>query len=307
MLDEAEGGVTMTNAETVPTSSILAPLDGSDMGEFAAPYVARAALALGMPVVVMRVVEWSAWAAGDSGYLLAPQVYNEVTEAAMETAQTESQHISDELRAAGVNVRTVVERGNPRADLLNLETGEHVALTVMATHGRSGLARAALGSVADYIARHGQSPVLLVRARGPLVERPALERALIPLDGSQMSELTFEPLALVAGPLVRHVTLVRVIDPDEPAGASRVAKRYLEEAKERVEKLLGERGVTCDVAIRWGAPGDEILRASQEHDVVIMATHGKTGALRWAYGSVADEVVHGAVTPLLLTRPRPRA
>jgi nucleotide-binding universal stress UspA family protein len=297
----------MDTDETVPARSILAPLDGSDMGVFVTPYVARVALALGMPVVVMRVVEWSAWAASDSGYLLAPKVYNEVTTAAMEAAQVESQYISDDLRSAGVSVRTVVERGNPRSDLLSLETGEHVALTVMATHGRSGLARAALGSVADYVARHGQSPVLLVRASGPLVEHPALERALIPLDGSQMSELTFEPLALVAGPLTRHVTLLRVIDPDEPAGASRQAKRYLEEAKERVEKLLGEWGGACEVAIRWGAPGDEILRASQDYDMVIMATHGKTGALRWAFGSVADEVIHSAVTPLLLTRPRTRA
>lgn len=296
----------MTNAETTPVRTILAPLDGSAMGEFAAPYVARVALALGTPVVVMRVVEWSAWAAGDSGYLLAPQVYNEVTEAAMEAANSEAQHISDELRAAGVSVRMVVERGNPRSTLLNTETGEHVALTIMATHGRSGLARVALGSVADYVTRHGQSSVLLVRASGPLVEHPALERVLIPLDGSQMSELAFEPLALVAGPLAHHVTLLRVIDPDEPAGASRYAKRYLQEAKVRAESLLGGRGVTCDVAIRWGAPGDEILRAARDHDMVIMATHGKTGALRWTFGSVADEVVHSVATPLLLTRPRLR-
>lgn len=297
----------MATDETTSTRSILAPLDGSDMGEFAAPYVARVAVALGMPVVVMRVVEWSAWAASDSGYLLAPQVYNEVTEAAMEAAQVEARRISDELRTAGARVRVVVARGAPRADLLSLEVGEHVSLTVMATHGRSGLARAALGSVADYVARHGESPVLLVRARGAFVERPALERALIPLDGSQMSELAFEPLKLVAGPLVRHITLMRVIDPDEPAGASQEAKSYLVAAQGRLEQLLGERGVTCDVSIHWGAPGDEILRASQSYDMVIMSTHGKTGAVRWAYGSVADEVIHSAVTPLLLTRPRSRS
>jgi nucleotide-binding universal stress UspA family protein len=296
----------MVADETALTHSILAPLDGSDMGEFAAPYATRVALALGLPVVVARVVEWSAWAAGDSGYLMAPNVYKEVTEATMAAAREEARRISDELRTAGVNVREVVEHGNPRNDLLNLEATEHVALTVMATHGRSGLGRVALGSVADYVSRHGQSPVLLIRARGPLIERPVLERALIPLDGSQMSELAFEPLTLIAGPLIRHVTLLRVIDPDEPAGASREAKRYLSEAKGRVEQRLGERGVTCDVSVRWGAPGDEILRASQEHDMVIMTTHGKTGAMRWAYGSVADEVIHSAVTPLLLTRPRLR-
>ncbi len=297
----------MTADETTPARSILAPLDGSDMSAFVAPFVARVALALNMPVVVLRVVEWSTWAAGDSGYLLAPQVYKEVNEAAMTAAQVESRRISEELRAAGVSVRLVVERGIPRNDLLDLETTEQVALTVMATHGRSGLARVALGSVADYVSRHGHAPVLLIRARGPLVERPTLERALIPLDGSQMSELAFEPLTLMAGPLARHITLLRVIDPDDPAGASQEAKRYLAEAKERVEKLLGERGVTCDVAIRWGAPGDEILRASQDFDMVIMTTHGKTGAMRWMYGSVADEVIHSATTPLLLTRPRSHA
>jgi nucleotide-binding universal stress UspA family protein len=296
----------MTTAGLDSTGVILAPLDSSDMGAFAEPYVARIALALNMPVIVTRIVEWSAWAASDSGYLVAPKVYQDISEAAMQDAQTESQQIGDALRAAGVNARAIVERGNPRGDLLTLESGEHIALTIMATHGRSGLARVALGSVADYVARHGQSPVLLVPARGPLIERPALERVLIPLDGSKMSELALEVLPLVAGTLARCVTLLRVIDPDEPAGASREARRYLDEVKHRVEGPLGAQGGDCDVAIHWGAPGDAILRASRDYDLVIMTTHGKTGAMRWAFGSVADDVIHRAEIPLLLTRPRSR-
>lgn len=290
-----------------PAHAILAPLDSSDMGAFARPYIAHVSSALQMPVVVTRIVEWNAWAASDSGYLVAPQVYKDIDESAIEEAYAEARDIGEELRAAGVTVRAVVERGNPRGDLLALEDAEHVALIIMATHGRSGLARVALGSVADFVTRHGKSPVLLIRARGPLVDQPSLNRALIPLDGSEMSELAFEPLALVAGLLTRHVTLLRVIDPDELAGASRAAGRYLQEAKARVEAKLADRGVTCEVAIHWGAPGDAILRASRDHDVVMMTTHGKTGAMRWAFGSVADEVVHGSDIPLLLTRPRPNA
>ncbi|HEX9036311.1 MAG TPA: universal stress protein [Ktedonobacterales bacterium] len=292
----------MAGSESGSARSIIAPLDGSDMGQFAAPYIAACARALGLHVTVARIVEGGAWQTGDSGYLLAPSAYKQAQDAVMESANADVQRICDWLGAVGVTAQPAVKNGSARDELVRLEAESDAPLTVMATHARTGLARIAFGSIADYIVRYGTCPVLLVRAMGPLIESPALERALIPLDGSTASERAFDTLSTLAGSLIRRVTLLRVIDPDDPAGASQQAATDLESARARALQRVGERGVTVDVAIHWGTPAAQILRASGEHDLVLMTTHGATGPARWALGSVSDEVVHTSIRPVIITR-----
>jgi nucleotide-binding universal stress UspA family protein len=193
------------------------------------------------------------------------------------------------------------------ANLLEVCSREHAAMVVMATHGRSGVARATLGSVADQVVRHGQCPTLLVRARGRLAERPPLADALLPLDGSAMSEVALPTLASLAGTLVKRVTLLRVVDPDARSGAADGARQSLAATRERIEREMEALRGQVETLVVWGAPAQQILEEAGGHDLIIMATHGESGATRWAFGSVADEVLHNAHTPLLLTRPHTRA
>jgi nucleotide-binding universal stress UspA family protein len=83
-------------------------------------------------------------------------------------AQLEVQRIAEELTSEEVGtVRTLLEPGHPEATILEVAEREGVDLIVMSTHGRSGVKRTVLGSVADQVARNARCPVLLVRATNP--------------------------------------------------------------------------------------------------------------------------------------------
>lgn len=283
---------------------ILTPLDGSDMSEFAIPYAAEVATALGATVLVARIIERTRWSAASSGYMMSPGAYAEMLELDQRDAQAQTQRVIERLKGRGLLARGMVEDANLPGDLIDIEQREHVSLVVMATHARSGLARVALGSVADQLVRHGHCSTLLVRARGALPEHPPLARALIPLDGSAVSELALATLMGLAGKPIKQVTLLRVITPDERSGASAEARRSLEAARERVERASESLRGQVETLIMWGPAGQQILDESTRHDLTIMATHGQGGATRWAFGSVADEILREAQTPLLLTHPQ---
>lgn len=295
----------MTQPTTQPTTeAILVPLDGSDMSEFAVPYAAAVAAALGVPALVTRIVERTRWSSVGSGYLIAPREYAELMELATQDAQAQTQRVTEGLRARGVAARSLVEEATSPAVLLEIQRREHVALVVMATHARTGLARTALGSVADQLVREGSCPTLLLRARGRLSEQPALERALIPLDGSALSELALTELNRLAGRLVKRVTLAQVIDAEARGGASREAARTLEATRQRIERDVAELRGQVETLLLWGPPAQQVLEESARHDLIIMATHGAGGAARWAFGSVASEVASETLKPLLLVRPQ---
>jgi nucleotide-binding universal stress UspA family protein len=175
----------------------------------------------------------------------------------------------------------------------------------MATHGRTGMARFALGSVADRVARFGRTPVLMVRPFGDAGQAGHLERALVPLDGSTVSSQALNIVLQLAGTVIRQARLVSVVDPDQPSGATNDAQRMLGEAQALLLLDLEGRECAVDTAILYGKVADQIVeRSRQDCDVVIMGTHGLVGIDRWAYGSMADRVLHGIDVPLLLVNAR---
>jgi nucleotide-binding universal stress UspA family protein len=175
----------------------------------------------------------------------------------------------------------------------------------MATHGRGGIARFVLGSVAQGVSQHSSVPVLLVR---PGMEHsaswPAFRRILIPLDGSPLAEPGLEFARSVA---IRDATmvLVRVVEPillgtlstesgsrvDEPATHAALIEAAAEFRE--LATRLQRAGYTVQNHVRRGQARIEILAAIRESaaDLVVMTTHGRTGAARWMLGSVADYVV----------------
>ncbi|MBI3943375.1 MAG: universal stress protein [Chloroflexi bacterium] len=147
---------------------ILVPLDGSPLAEIALPYAISLAQKFHAEVVLLRIFTLPL-------YPFTVIIDMDATPMlAMEAARNEAfsylEQIAPRLRQAGVRTRTVV-RCIPVADgIIDFAQEEEVDLIVMSTHGRSGVGRWLLGSVADRVLRGAAVPVLLIRA--PRAQNP---------------------------------------------------------------------------------------------------------------------------------------
>ncbi len=292
------------NAE-INESRILVPLDGSALAERALPIAERLARATGATLALARVVPTTTWAFAVPDGLTPPDAYQQLLEGEERVAIEYLEHLAERLRTGRLNVQIFVLRGEPATTIIDLEQRVQAAYVVMATHGRSGMARFALGSVADRLVRGGHAPVLLVRPFGTEQYGERMERVLVPLDGSPLAELALPALMPLVGRVIHQITLAQVVDADTHCTdeASR-ARGYLEDLRARLEKQLADRGCTVRCAVLRGAAAEEIVQvAQQDCDLITMTTRGHSGARRWAFGSVADRVLHGTYVPLLLIHP----
>jgi nucleotide-binding universal stress UspA family protein len=141
---------------------ILVPLDGSPMAEQILPTVTPVAQALGAELVLFQVpiAHVSGWMTGE-WYL--PVL------GALDTAEDEAQAylstVAGRMEEHGLDVATATSIGAVADCIVEYAEANHVDLIAMCTHGRTGLARWALGSVADRVLRASGTPILLMRAQ----------------------------------------------------------------------------------------------------------------------------------------------
>jgi nucleotide-binding universal stress UspA family protein len=267
----------------------MVPLDGSERAEQALAAALRMAKATGAVLHLVRVSDLATSVAAVSASAYLPDRLLE-EETAKDFAYLES--VQERMSSEGVRVEAHLLTGGPALALLDYEQSARIDLTVMCSHGRSGIARFALGSVADRLLRHGGVPLLLVRAFGPPL---VLEQAVVPLDGSQPAERVLALVESLAGALLHEVTLLHAAGSDFDRAR---ATDYLAFIAQR----LRDAGLACRTQVVQDDPAQAILEAAGGGQLVIMGTHGRTGLARWALGSVADRVAHGGTAGVLLVR-----
>jgi nucleotide-binding universal stress UspA family protein len=141
---------------------ILVPLDGSPMAEQILPAALSVAQAMAAELILFQVpvAHVSGWMTGD-WYLPIQSV--------LDTAEADAQAylgaVARRLEPHGLRVSTVTALGPVASCIVEYAESHAVDLVAMCTHGRTGLARWALGSVADRVLRAGATPILLVRAQ----------------------------------------------------------------------------------------------------------------------------------------------
>jgi nucleotide-binding universal stress UspA family protein len=145
------------------------------------------------------------------------------------------------------------------------------------------------------------------------------QNILVPLDGSKLAECVFAHMdALARGCLVKTVTLVQAVEPYQYptyGGEMTVTSREIEEintanklqARAYLQKAAdGFKYENVDV--RWemliGRAAEALAdyAAKKKMDLILIATHGRTGVSRWVWGSVADRLLRAACTPILMVR-----
>ncbi|MGH7615805.1 MAG: universal stress protein [Gemmatimonadaceae bacterium] len=188
---------------------LLVPLDTSTLAEQAVPVAAAIAKARKASEIRLVVVHERLWYARHRD---AP--WNDAR-STMERAYLESK-----AREVGsiLAIPVIVEHptGGVVDAIAEITKSAGTDLIVMTTHGRTGMSRAWLGSVADGIMRSAGAPVLMLRpsVQPTPVDRPAgsFSRVLIPLDGSGEAETILDEAMAVVGRAATYV-LVRVVQP----------------------------------------------------------------------------------------------
>jgi nucleotide-binding universal stress UspA family protein len=206
--------------------------------------------------------------------------------------------------------------GDVASVIVDTAVAEAVDLIVMSTHGHTGFSRWYLGSVTEKVLRSAPCPVLVIREVAPI------SRILITLDGSELSEQALTPGLEIAECFDGKVTLLRVEHPDD---IDRKFIADLDKAKKglgalvqgdyyhRVENYLWriakqkQHWVSKEIQIAavTGSVAENILRTieAEEIDLVVMATHGRSGLRRWVYGSITEKVLRSANCAMLIIRP----
>jgi nucleotide-binding universal stress UspA family protein len=145
------------------------------------------------------------------------------------------------------------------------------------------------------------------------------EHILVPLDGSELAEMALPDAFTIAELCHAEVTLLEVVPPIREVIAPDsehplyVDEQWLEEEKHDMDYLhsVCQRvdcgNLTIHPIVEMGSAAETIVdyAHTQPIDLIVMATHGRSGLQRWVYGSVADKVLRGADVPVLLVRCHP--
>ncbi len=316
---------------------VLVPLDGSELAEGILPYVSQLTRGMRIPVLLLSVVDPDAVGlpggqrvrpkADGSGQFVSAGIGNSASEARVfEEIGIEVERALDavvrRLSDEGAQAQSVVSFGAPAEEIVRIADKEGCDLIAMSTHGRSALARGILGSVTDRVIHISHLPTLTItpdRAKQYWQESLTISRILVPLDGSELAESVLPYVEHLAQKLSLEVLLVRAAHMgsvrapysstylyysrhvDVDTELEKDAAEYLEGVSNR----LTSKGLTVEWKVLKGAPAfaiHELARATS-HDILALATHGRSGLRRWILGSVTESVVRGSGDPVLVIPP----
>ena len=210
-------------------------------------------------------------------------------------------------RLVGVRHQVVAEAGRPAELIEQAAKDLDVDLIVMATHGKKGVAHAFLGSVAEHVVRTAGCPVLTLGADAKL---DGFKRILCPIDFEQNSIDALKYAYRLARQNDAELTVLHVDTlPFEPSEIPvreplpEWKKDMLAQMQSLIDKNLGNEA-GCELVVEQGDAARNILEviADLRPDLIVMATHGRTGLGRFFLGSVAERIVRESLVPVLTVR-----
>lgn len=185
-------------------------------------------------------------------------------------------------------------------------------LVVLGTHGRSGISRFLLGSVAEKVVRHAPCPVLTVHEHD---DSAAFQRVLCPVDFSESSRRSIDLAASLVEPGGAGITLLHVLELPVPYSGEPSMTDFVRDLDQHAAKLLEDWSSRLSAMVsvpvvartRIGSPGGQTLAVLDEQppfDLVVVGSHGRTGIRRALLGSVAEKIVRHAPCLVLVARER---
>lgn len=207
----------------------------------------------------------------------------------------------------GLQVKSVLIRGYSAADsILNYIDGNDFDLVVMGTHGRTGLKKLMLGSVAERVVHLSPIPVLTLHKD---FDGVGLKKILVPVDFSEYSKLATKHGITIAGEFDAALEFLHVVEmKDHPefytVSFDPILKANPELEDHIVNNLIKLSGIPKDKAVYAVSEGkvhDQVKTYAEENDIdlIVMANHGMSGLGHFLSGSNSERVVRTAHCPVL--------
>jgi nucleotide-binding universal stress UspA family protein len=292
-------------------TSILLPLDGSQLAETGLPAAVSLAEKLKTPVTLLHVIEQNAPEA----------VHNERHLTRPEEAEAYLQDLVKQFFPAGVKANWhvhSVEVKDVTASIVE-HTGEFEPdLIIMCAHGRSGIRDMLFGRIAHQVVAKGSTPLLLLQPMTSQQKPFTLRRILLPLDSESVHDDSLPIAKTLAKAYNAELHLLCVIPTfstlrgDEaatstilPATTNALLDIKEEHAKEHLQghlnELIGD-GLHTSAEIARGDPAQTIVNVAERSkmDLIVLSTHRRAGIDAFWARSVAPNVARRTRIPLLL-------
>ncbi len=297
---------------------IVVPVDGSDLSGQIVPYAAALASASGVELELLHVID------PDTVRVTREEEGVGITLASREDSRkgwalSYLRQAAEQLKSAGVTAVTRIEVGAPEEVIVAAAGTEGDVLVAMATHGRTGLPRMMLGSVADKVLHAGHMPLLLFRPRDQAEAGAKPPKTIIVPLNFQGADAAMPMARFLARSLGAKIILERTVSPVPyllPEAVAVGSGSYPEELLEPAERearaqlqqqvdSLQHEGLSAEAIVMTGGSGEETIRlASTTPDaLVVMATHARSGVSRTVMGSIAERIVRDLGSPVLVVRP----
>jgi len=276
---------------------ILIPLDGSKFAEQVFPPVVELAMAFDSEIILVEVCEPE-----ETEFGQACRLY----------INNEAEKLKTSLEGSATKVRTTVLEGKASEQILSYAEKSDINLIMISSHGRSGIAPWSLGGTASKVLHKVGVPLIIVRAKENSEESTKVKlfsHILIPLDGSEKSEVILPYVTELTKKLDSEVTLLQVIEtgrhvhtigglgyiPYKDRDVNLVktnAQRYLDGVS---AKFAGTKA-TVEAEVQVGDAAREIIKLAVKKDfsLIAMSSHGRAGIEAWAHESITGKILQAS-------------
>ena len=255
-----------------PPQHILVPLDGSPLAEAVLPVATTFSNLFDTSLTLFSVAE--------------------------DSQKTYLDSIAAKWKNGSKAIQTHSKPGPIAATIHKTAMQNNVDLIIMSTHGRSGMQRLLLGSIAGQLVQQLTRPVLLLRPSAETAVSTQFQKILVTLDGSEYAERVLPYVFPIAQKYGSELLLLTV----PQAAAVETLGLKMQQYLDSIANFCKNKGIATQVHLTGRDPVRTIIQLSQQQgvDLIMLATHGRGGWQRLLLGSVADDVVQQANCPVFL-------
>ncbi len=285
-----------------PFKKILCPLDFSEASSHAFDYARTFASVFHAELILLHVSPNIT----DAYVALLPDFPNHPVPGEEDVAARFAEFVGDRPDTA----RKVIKAGTPYIQILDFATEEAVDLIIMGAKGHSKFERLLLGTTGEKVARNSCKPVLTVH---PKPDGLPIKKILVPIDFSELSYAVLPTVAAIADKFQAEISLLHVVETGQAAQGRKSqaeAHEYFERIRDRLSQQWELPAEFTRLQTRKfirhnsSSAGYGIVEFAQDWDVdlLVMATHGRTGLDKVLLGSVTEKVIRIAPYPVLSLR-----